>query len=68
MPARRARSSSTPKFEALGALSPDGRLVAYMSSEQGAFEIFVRTFEGEGGPWRVSTTGGAHPTWSKNRE
>ena len=36
-----------------------------MSSEQGAFEIFVRTFEGEGGPWRVSTTGGAHPVWSK---
>ncbi len=36
-----------------------------MSSEQGAFEIFVRTFAGDGGPWRVSTTGGAHPIWSK---
>jgi len=35
-----------------------------MSSGQGAFEIFVRPFDGEGGPWRVSTTGGAHPVWS----
>ena len=39
-----------------------------MSSEQGAFEIYVRTFDGAGGPWRVSTAGGAHPTWSKNTQ
>ncbi len=57
---------NTEVFEALGAFSPDGRLVAYMSAEQGAFEIFVRPFEGPGGPWRVSTTGGAHPVWSKS--
>jgi serine/threonine-protein kinase len=56
---------STPAFEALGAFSPDGRLIAYTSSEKSTFEIFVKTFEREGGPWRVSTNGGAHPVWSK---
>jgi serine/threonine-protein kinase len=57
---------NTPTFETHGAYSPDGGLVAYMSSEQGTFEIYVRKSEGAGGPWRVSTAGGAHPTWSKN--
>jgi Protein kinase domain/WD40-like Beta Propeller Repeat len=52
-------------FEGSGAFSKDGRLVAYMSMASGSFEIYVRPVEGEGGPWRVSTSGGAHPTWSK---
>ena len=59
---------NTPAFETHGTFSPDGKLVVYMSSEQGAFEIYVRTFDGAGGPWRVSTAGGAHPTWSKNTQ
>ena len=53
-------------FDGLAAFSPDGRLVAYMSNAQGAFEIYVRPFEGDGGPWRVSTSGGAHPAWSRS--
>jgi serine/threonine-protein kinase len=56
---------NTASFEALGAFSSDGQLVAYMSSEQGSFEIFVKSFDGTGGPWRVSSNGGAHPEWSK---
>lgn len=56
---------NTSEFEALGAFSPDGKLIAYMSSEQGAFQILVKPFEGPGGPWRVSTNGGAHPLRSK---
>ena len=59
---------NTPDFETHGTFSPDGKFVAYMSSEQGAFEIYVKTFDGAGGPWRVSTAGGAHPTWSKNTQ
>jgi Tol biopolymer transport system component len=53
-------------FEALGAFSPDGRLVAYMSNASGVFEIYVRPLEGAGGPWRVSTSTSAHPVWSKS--
>ena len=59
---------NTPAFETHGSFSHDGKSIAYMSSEQGAFEIYVRTFDGAGGPWRVSTAGGAHPTWSKNTQ
>ena len=32
----------------------------------GTLEIYVRPLEGDGGPWRVSTGGGAHPVWSKS--
>jgi len=52
-------------FEGLSAVSADGRLHAYMSSEQGPFAIYVRPIDGTGGPWRVSPGTGAHPTWSK---
>jgi serine/threonine-protein kinase len=52
-------------FDGLGAFSPDGRLVAYMSDAAGPFAIYVRPVEGGGGPWRVSTSGGAHPAWSR---
>jgi serine/threonine-protein kinase len=55
-------------FEGLSALSPDGRLVAYMQispRDAGAFGVYVRPLEGEGGPWRVSIGTGAHPVWSK---
>jgi serine/threonine-protein kinase len=37
-----------------------------MSNAQGPFDVHVRPFEGEGGPWRVSTGGGAHPVWSRS--
>jgi Tol biopolymer transport system component len=55
-------------FEGLPALSPDGRLVAYMTNATGSFEVYVKPLEGAGGPWRVSASGGAHPTWSKSKQ
>jgi serine/threonine protein kinase/Tol biopolymer transport system component len=51
--------------ESAGVFSPDGRVIAYVSTAVGGFEIFVKPLEGAGGPWRVSTGGGAHPAWSK---
>jgi serine/threonine-protein kinase len=53
-------------FAGSGAFSPDGRLVAYMSSATGPFEIYVRPVEGEEGPWRLTAAVGAHPVWSKS--
>jgi serine/threonine-protein kinase len=41
-----------------GNFSPDGRLVAYMSSESGRFEVNVRTVVRSDRQWQVSTTGG----------
>jgi len=47
--------------------SPDGRWVAYASSESGREELFVRPFPPSrdgGGKVRVSTEGGKFPSWS----
>ena len=45
--------------------SPDGRWIAYQSSESGRFEIFVRPFpETDKGQWQVSSSGGAYPHWA----
>ena len=43
--------------------SPDGRWVAYVSDEQGRFEVFVRS-ERDGRRVQVSTHGGTSPVWS----
>jgi serine/threonine protein kinase/Tol biopolymer transport system component len=47
------------------AFSPDGKFLAYSSSESGLSEVFVRPFPGPGGKWRVSTGGGKFPAWSR---
>jgi serine/threonine-protein kinase len=48
------------------AFSPDGRWLAYMSTESGRPEIYVQAFPGPGGKWQVSTVGGEAPRWSRN--
>jgi Tol biopolymer transport system component len=44
-------------------LSPDGRLVAYVSDESGAREVYVRPFPTGAGRWKVSVKGGWEPRW-----
>ena len=63
----------TPFRESFGAFSPDGRWVAYLSTESGRPEIYVRPFVppgargtaagAAGGQWQVSTAGGIMPVW-----
>jgi Tol biopolymer transport system component len=63
----------TPFRELWGRFSPDGRWVAYQSSESGRPEIYIRPFIPPGatsaaastaaGQWQVSTEGGAFPVW-----
>ncbi len=49
-------------------VSPDGRWLAYQSSESGRDEVYVRPFPGvDGGRWQVSTDGGSRPLWSRDR-
>jgi Tol biopolymer transport system component len=43
--------------------SPDGRWLAYMSSESGKPEVYVEPFPSTGVRWQVSTQGGAEPHW-----
>ena len=54
----------TPANETHASFSPDGRLVAYVSDEGGAPQIFVRTFPASGSRWQVSRNGGDWPAWS----
>ena len=50
----------TPSF------SPDGRWLAYSSSESGTFQVYVRAFPDKGGKWQISNSGGTYPMWSRN--
>jgi Tol biopolymer transport system component len=49
-----------------GKLSPDGRWIAYGSNESGQTEVYVASFPGATGKWRVSTAGGNWPRWRRD--
>ena len=57
-------------FNTMPALSSDGRWVAYVSTESGPPEVYVRPYpspaSGQGGKWPISNGGGTHPVWSPN--
>ncbi len=40
-----------------GVFSPDGRFLAYASTETGRFEVYVRPFPGPGPKWQISKRG-----------
>jgi serine/threonine-protein kinase len=46
--------------------SPDGRWIAYVSTEVGSPEVYVRPYPGPGEKIRISTTGGSEPIWTAN--
>jgi serine/threonine-protein kinase len=56
--------SAGPSAEIHGAMSPDGRWIAYTSDETDSYDVFVRPFPGPGGRWQISRDGGIHPKWS----
>jgi dipeptidyl aminopeptidase/acylaminoacyl peptidase len=47
-----------------GRFSPDGGWIAYVSNETGQFEVYVRSYPGGEGRYRISTNGGHQPQWS----
>ncbi len=54
-----------PYGEADGSVSPDGRWIAYLSNETGAFEVYVRPFpDTESRRWPITGEGGEDPRWS----
>jgi Tol biopolymer transport system component len=50
-----------------GAVSPDGRWIAYASDESGKHDIYVDTFPTAGKRSRLTTGGGLEPRWSKEK-
>ncbi|GAC1434451.1 MAG: hypothetical protein NVSMB58_20630 [Terriglobales bacterium] len=56
----------TSAAERQGALSPDGRWMAYASNESGRSEVYVEPVPGPGGRWQISVEGGEQPRWLRN--
>jgi serine/threonine-protein kinase len=54
--------------EESGAVSPDGRWIAYTADESGVTQVFVRPFRREGGRWLLSPDGATAPLWTTDRE
>ena len=49
--------------EAFGQVSPDGKWLAYLSTETARTEIYVKPFPDGPGKWQVSVDGGTFPRW-----
>ena len=62
--ATQVKPSNASEF--LSEFSADGRWVAYTGTETGiaGSQVYVRSYPGLNGPWRVSTNGGNHARWS----
>lgn len=59
--------ASEPYDEKAAALSPDGRWLAYESTETGRDEIYIRPYPNvTDGKWQVSTEGAINPVWARN--
>jgi Tol biopolymer transport system component len=56
----------TPAMERAPAFSPDGRWMAYESTESGNSQIYVRPFPSGSAQWQVSAGGGQFPFWSRD--
>ena len=54
---------ATAADERFARFSPDGRWVAYSSSESGLSEVYVARFPGPGGKQQISRAGGGYPRW-----
>jgi len=52
--------------ESHGAISPDGRWIAYQSNESGRLEVYVRPYPSGGARTLVSQGGGVEPVWARS--
>ncbi len=56
----------TPSTEFGAVFSPDGRRLAYLSSESGSPQAYVQELSGAGGKWQVSTEGTSFIAWANH--
>jgi Tol biopolymer transport system component len=57
---------SAPGDQGYAQFSPDGKWVAYASSETGQIEIYVVPFPWTGAKWQISASGGTRPRWRRD--
>jgi hypothetical protein len=54
-------------LQALPAVSPDGRWLAYSSDESGTWQVYVRPFpDASSAKWQVSVLAGYAPVWARS--
>jgi eukaryotic-like serine/threonine-protein kinase len=58
----------TAAEETMPRVSPDGKLLAYVSDETGRLEVYVRPLPGPGARVQVSTMGGTEPIWAPDSQ
>ncbi len=58
------RVTNTPFREMDGKFSPDGKWIAYTSTESGRTEVYIRSFPIASDRIPISTGGGAMPAWT----
>ena len=57
----------TPGDDPRGRLSPDGRLLGYISNESGRMETYLQPFPAADGKWQLSQAGGnSPPQWRRD--
>ena len=56
--------ASSSAQEMMADLSPDGRWLAFVSTESARPEVYVRPFPEGGGRWQISVSSGFEPRWS----
>jgi serine/threonine protein kinase len=57
----------SPSFaQGAPAFSPNGRFIAYDSTESGRLEVYVQTFPPSGQKWLISSGGGGIPRWRED--
>jgi Tol biopolymer transport system component len=61
---RREERIDSPANDVDGAISPDGKWMAYTSNESGRWEIYLTTVEPSSTVLPLSTEGACDPTWS----
>ena len=68
-PTKLARIVQAPGEQMHGNFSPDGRFIAYASSESGRFDVYVQSLLPPARKWPISVNGGYEPRWrSDGRE
>lgn len=55
-----------PDNEVAPALSPDGKWLAYVSTESGSPEVYLTAFPSAVGKWQATQDGGNAPRWSRD--
>jgi Tol biopolymer transport system component len=56
----------TPFVESAGHFSPDGKWMAYVSSESGQNQVFVQPVPATGAKRQLSAAGGSNPRWRRD--